>query len=51
MDNDLTAKVIKCAIDVHRALGPGLLESAYRECLYYELQLLGLRVEKKNLCP
>lgn len=51
VDIELTSKVIKCAIDVHRALGPGLLESAYRECLYYELQLLGLRVEKEKSMP
>ncbi|HEX9654559.1 MAG TPA: GxxExxY protein, partial [bacterium] len=34
--NALTEKVIGLAIDVHRALGPGLLESAYRKCLCYE---------------
>ena len=51
VDNELTSKVIKCAIDVHRALGPGLLESAYRECLYYELKLLSLHVEKEKPMP
>ena len=35
----LTAKVIGCAIEVHRTLGPGLLESAYEQCLAYELRL------------
>ena len=35
--NSLTEKIIGCAINVHRALGPGLLESAYEECLCYEL--------------
>jgi GxxExxY protein len=35
--NDLTGEVIKAAIEVHRVLGPGLLESAYEECLCYEL--------------
>lgn len=51
MDNELTSKVIKCAIEVHRALGPGLLESAYRECLYYELNLSGLSVIKEKPMP
>lgn len=51
MDNELTSKVIKCAIDVHRGLGPGLLESAYRECLYYELKSLSLKAEKEKPMP
>jgi GxxExxY protein len=34
-DNEFTGKIIGAAIDVHKALGPGLLESAYKECLYY----------------
>jgi GxxExxY protein len=37
----VTAEIIGAAIEVHRHLGPGLLESAYRECLCYELQLRG----------
>ncbi len=41
--NALTEKVIGLAIDVHRALGPGLLESAYRKCLCYELKNHGLQ--------
>jgi len=36
--NELTEIVIGCAIEVHRNLGPGLLESAYQECLIYELK-------------
>ena len=36
-DNDLTRRVIGCAIEVHRTLGPGLLESAYLACLSYEM--------------
>ncbi len=51
VENELTSKVIKGAIDVHRALGPGLLESAYRECLYYELELMGLDVEMEKPMP
>jgi len=38
----LTARIIGCAIEVHRALGPGLLESAYERCLAYELTLRGV---------
>jgi len=36
-ENELAHKVIGLAIDVHRALGPGLLENAYEECLYYKI--------------
>ena len=43
--NALTQKVIGCAIAVHRALGPGLLESVYRECMVIELRAQNLRVE------
>jgi GxxExxY protein len=50
-DEKLTSKVIECAIKVHRALGPGLLESAYRECLYYELNANSLKVEKEKPMP
>jgi GxxExxY protein len=38
-DNEITGKIIKAAIEVHRHLGPGLLESAYEECLCHELKL------------
>src|SRR6187455_1941724 len=44
-DPDLTFRIIGCAIEVHRQLGPGLLESTYRICLERELGLQGLRVE------
>jgi GxxExxY protein len=44
----LTEKVIGCAIEVHRALGPGLLESVYRECLIIELRAAGLHVESER---
>ncbi len=40
--------IIGKAIEVHRALGPGLLESAYQECLYYELVNEGLKVDKEK---
>jgi GxxExxY protein len=48
---DLTKAVIGCAIQVHRELGPGLLESAYQECLAYELSLNGLAIEKQKSLP
>ncbi len=48
---DITKVIIGCAIDVHKELGPGLLESAYEECLYYELQNSGLKVEKQKAIP
>ena len=44
----LTEKIIGCAIEVHRALGPGLLESVYRECLLIELRQEDLRVESER---
>ena len=50
-ENDISGKIIGCAIEVHKALGPGLLESAYEECLYYELQAAGLKVEKQKPLP
>lgn len=40
-ENQITEKIIGCSIEVHKALGPGLLESAYEECLCYELDQLG----------
>ncbi len=50
-NNDLTGIIIGCAMDVHTQLGPGLLESAYQECLLYELVEKGLRVEKEKAMP
>jgi GxxExxY protein len=49
--NRLTEKIIGAAIEVHRHLGPGLLESAYETCLVYELELLGLAVERQKALP
>ena len=43
--DELTELVIRCAIAVHKALGPGLLESVYRDCLVIELRANGLTVE------
>ena len=49
--NQLTEQILKCAFKVHTALGPGLLENAYKECLYYELGQIGLKVEKEKGLP
>ncbi len=49
--NGLTGKIIGAAIDVHRTLGPGLLESAYEACLVYELRLRKLKIESQKAIP
>lgn len=49
--NEITELIIRCAITVHTELGPGLLESAYQECLFYELITEGLKVEKEKALP
>ncbi|MEQ6166856.1 GxxExxY protein [Ekhidna sp. MALMAid0563] len=49
--DEITEKVIGCAIAVHTELGPGLLESAYQECLFHELLSEGLNVEKEKPLP
>jgi len=49
--NRITGSVIEAAIRVHRALGPGLLESAYEACLAYELAQLGFKVEQQKPLP
>jgi len=51
IENDLSQIIIGCAIKVSTVLGPGLLESAYEECLYYELGKEGLKVEKQKALP
>jgi GxxExxY protein len=50
-ENEITEKVIGAAIEVHRHLGPGLLESAYEECLCYELSRLGVQFERQVHLP
>jgi len=50
-ENEISEKIIGCAIEVHKALGPGLLESAYEECLFYEIRQTGLKVEKQKPLP
>jgi len=50
-ENELSKIVFEAGMKVHKVLGPGLLESAYEECLYYELQKCGLFVEKQKALP
>ena len=50
-ENELSRIVFDCALKVHQSLGPGLLESAYEECLFYELKKIGLSVEKQKPLP
>lgn len=47
-DSDITEQIIKAAIEVHKTLGPGLLESAYEECLCHELSLLGVFYQRQR---
>ena len=47
----LTRTIIGLAIDVHTGLGPGLLESAYKECLFYKIDKAGFQVEKEKMMP
>jgi GxxExxY protein len=49
--DELTEKVIGCAIEVHRILGPGLLESVYRQCMIIELRRECLRVDREQHVP
>ena len=49
--NDLSRQIIGAAIEVHRRLGPGLLESAYRACLAYELRKRGFHVIEEQPVP
>ncbi len=51
MENEISGQIIGAAIEVHKALGPGLLESAYKECLFYKLFQLGLYIEKEKPMP
>ncbi|MFT3946018.1 MAG: GxxExxY protein [Agriterribacter sp.] len=50
-ENEISHKVIGLAMEVHTALGAGLLESAYKECLYYKIGKSGLWVEKEKPMP
>jgi GxxExxY protein len=46
--NELSSRIIGAAIEVHKALGPGLLESAYEECICHELSIGGLSLERQK---
>jgi len=50
-ENEISQKIIGCAIEGHKHLGPGLLESAYQECLCYELRKMGLKVQRQKPMP
>src|SRR5512136_2046029 len=51
LHQELTSSILNCAYKVHSELGPGLLESAYEECLYYELVQSGFNVEEQKALP
>ncbi|MDR2948883.1 MAG: GxxExxY protein [Prevotella sp.] len=50
-EQKLTGEILRCAYDVHSALGPGLLERVYEECLFYEIAESGLRVTRQEEMP
>lgn len=50
-ENEIPTKIIGAAIEVHRQLGPGLLESSYEKCLAFELKGLGLEVQTQVAVP
>ena len=50
-ENEISKIVFEAGLKVHKALGPGLLESAYEECLCYELSKTGLLIEKQKGLP
>lgn len=50
-ENEISRVIFDAGIKVYRILGPGLLESAYEECLYFELLKFGLFIEKQKLMP
>ena len=49
--NELSYKIIGCAYDVHKILGPGLLESTYEKCSCFELEKLGIKYERQKELP
>lgn len=51
IEDQISNDIIGCAINIHKQFGPGLLESAYKEFLYYDLQELGYFVEKEKRMP
>ncbi len=50
-ENEISKRILNASFKVHTALGPGLLESSYKECLYYELKKEGLFAEKEKALP
>jgi len=50
-ENEIAGTIIGIAIEVHKSLGPGLLESAYKECMFYKIGLSGLKLEKEKPIP
>ncbi|MFN7239208.1 MAG: GxxExxY protein [Chitinophagales bacterium] len=50
-ENELAKIVFELGLKVHKNLGPGLLESSYEECLFYEIYKLGIKVEKQKALP
>lgn len=50
-ENEISKIIFECGLKIHRTLGAGLLESAYEECMYYELCKAGLFVEKQKPMP
>lgn len=50
-ENEIAYRVLGCALEVHKKLGPGLLESAYQECLFYKLTKEGLYMNKEKPMP
>lgn len=51
IEEEISKIVFEAALNVHKVLGPGLLESAYEECLYYELKKSNLKIEKQKALP
>ncbi|MBK5210172.1 MAG: GxxExxY protein [Flavobacteriaceae bacterium] len=50
-ENEISKIIFDCALKIHKNLGLGLLESAYEECLFYELKKYGLNVDKQKALP
>lgn len=50
-ENEIAKLVVDLALKIHKKLGPGLLESVYEECLFYELTKTGIKVEKQVVLP
>jgi GxxExxY protein len=51
MENELSGKIIGIAIDIHKNIGPGLMENVYKECLFHKLRKAGLHIQKEKAVP